>query len=495
MAGKPITLHSNQGNSFSLLYNPYQQKFLEARRARLSNGHRAFNRFALIAGRRGGKTLIGALAGVEEAAKPNTLGWCVAPTYGDLHDYVIPAIMRVLPSSWIREGKEGWSAFNQRLTLVNGSQIAFRSADDPQRMRGAGLDWLWLDEACKTNKLVWDTVEPALTDRFGAAWITTTPNGYDWVYKTFWQRADNPKYRRPGYWAVRYRTIDNPHFHTAEGRAEIEEKRLTTDDLWFKQEYEAEFVSFEGAIYGPRTGPCMLNTDDEVRKKFLPSWPKIPPELPVLIGLDPGADHPFAAVKVLATPQGLLVYQEYARRMSSYADHAEYLLRWTEGHQDVRWACDRTANQAQIELAHLGIPTSSAENSVVLGIQRVQAWMRTERIGFVVPRVPMLLDELQTYRWKDTSTTDGEKGREQVFKQDDDLCDALRYAVMLWPELPTEPAPRIGRDPDTVPASCRWSWEREQRLNREADDEGGLWWSDLEATDADESPVGDMWVS
>ena len=61
-------LHSNQGQTFSLLYNPYQQAFLEARRKRLDDGTRAFNRFALIAGRRGGKTLIGALAAVEEAS-------------------------------------------------------------------------------------------------------------------------------------------------------------------------------------------------------------------------------------------------------------------------------------------------------------------------------------------------------------------------------------------------------------------------------------------
>jgi hypothetical protein len=484
------TLHANPGNSFSLLYNPYQQAFLAARRQRLADGSRAFNRFALIAGRRGGKTLIGALAAVEEASVPNSLGWCVAPTYGDLHDYVIPAVMQVLPESWRKPGAAGWSAFHQTLTLVNGAQIAFRSADDPERMRGPGLNWLWLDEARKVSRLVWDTVKPALIDKRGAAFITTTPNGYDWVYHTFWKMADNPKYRRPGYWAVRYRTIDNP-FITEE---ELEEARATTEDLWFKQEYEAEFVSFEGAIYGHRTMPCVLNSDEEVRQRFLPTWPTIPADLPVLIGLDPGADHPFAAVKIVATPKGLLVVQEYARRMSSYSDHAEYLQRWAHGHQDVRWAIDRTANQAQIELAHLGLTTSSAENSVVLGIQRVQAWLKTERIGFVAARVPMLLEELQTYRWKDTSNLEGEKGREQPFKVDDDLCDALRYAVMLWPELPADPPPRRGRDPEAMPPEMRWAWEREQRLVS-PDDDGTTEWSHLEpAFDENWSPTGDMWA-
>ncbi len=31
--------------------------------------------------------------------------------------------------------------------LINGSTIAFRSADDPQRLRGPNCSFVWLDEA------------------------------------------------------------------------------------------------------------------------------------------------------------------------------------------------------------------------------------------------------------------------------------------------------------------------------------------------------------
>ena len=471
-------LHLNQGNEFSIQDHPYQQAFLKARRLRLPDGSRVFRRFGLFSGRRGGKTTVGAIAGVEEARTPNSLGWCVAPTYGDLHDYVIPAVMRVLPQSWILPGPNGWSAAHQTLTLRNKAQIAFRSADDPERMRGPGLDWLWLDEGRKTSKLVWETVRPALADRRGAAWLTTSPNGFDWCYHSFYKLASNPKYRRPGYWAVRYRTIDNPAIDIEE----IEEARATTDELWFKQEWEGEFVSFEGAIYGHAIEPCVIDEAEEAEtdrtknrlRQIFPQWPQIPRELPVIIGMDPGADHPFAAVKIIATHHGLVVVDEYRKRMTAYADHVAEIRKWAYGHDHVTYVVDRTATQGQIELAAHGLPTAAAENSVVLGIQRVQSWLKSKRIFFVASRCGLLLEELRSYRWKNsynpTETTE-EKTKEQPFKVGEDLCDALRYSVMSWPELPSAPIGLLGRDPNTVPAESREAWLVEQRANRMARNE------------------------
>jgi hypothetical protein len=486
-----LPLHINQSNEFRLLYNPYQQLFLQRRRARLADGSRAYHRLVAIAGRRGGKTLLGAISAVEEASVPNTLGWCIAPTYGDLNDYVIPAVFKVLPQSWILDGKDGWSAFNRTITLKNRSRIAFRSGDDPERMRGAGLHWLWIDEACKTNKLVWKTVEPALTEHRGAAWITTTPNGYDWVYDTFYRLASNPKYRRPGYWAVRYRTIDNPII----SKEEIEEKRATNDELWFKQEYEAEFVSFEGAIYGWRVEDCILSTDEAI-KEYLPDWPSIPRHLPVIIALDPGADHPFAAVKLVCTHRGLIVVDEYCKRLSAFADHVEELKPWFDGHDDVTVVIDKTAKQAQIELASHGLYASAAENDVASGIQRVKSWMKTKRLGIVEAKGGQLIEELRSYRYKnvyDSNDTSQEKLREQPFKVKDDLADALRYGVMAWPEMPGPSTGMLGRDPLTIPEESRHLWMLEQQANRHRDDGETDWETDLSQVDHF-SPIGDMWV-
>lgn len=466
---------ANAQSSIRILHNPYQQAFLHARRQRLGDGSRAFQRLALIAGRRGGKTFVGGISSVEESAIPGTVGWCVAPTYGDLHDYVIPAVLRIMP----RDAIDDWSEQHFELKLKNRSLIQFRSGEDPERMRGPSLDWAWFDECRKMRQVVWDTLRPALADKRGVAWFTTSPNGFDWLYHTIYKRAQPGPHQQRGYWAVRYKTIDNP----AIPKEEVDEARATMDPLWFKQEFEAEFVSFEGAIYGEKLEDAFLKDDAAVRA-YLPSWPAPDPRHPLVVGLDPGADHPFAAVAIVAAPKGLVVIKEYSKRMSAVAEHAAAVRTLTLGYQDVRYGIDKSAAQVQIELAQHGISASAADNQVWAGIQRILSWLKVGRLKVVEAACPMLVQQLRSYRWKDTSNTrTGEKGREVPFKFDDDLCDALRYGVMTWPELPAEPVPQVGRTARDVPEESRWAWEREQRLSR---DPGELEW------DADSVPVGDM---
>ena len=463
---------SNLTGKFTLKYNPYQQAFLRALTATLADGSPQFHRLSIFAGRRGGKTAIGAVAAVLMAGRrKDTVGWCVAPTYPELNDYVIPAVMRVVPVSWVPKNG-GWSAEFTTLTLKNGSKMYFRSGDDPERMRGPGCHWGWFDETRKIKKLAWDTFRPALTEYRGTAWFTTSPNGFDWSYHAFYKRAMPGYHQRPGYWACRYKTIDNPII----SQEEIDEARAEMEPMFFRQEYEAEFVRFEGSIYGDTMEPCVfLAGEDERIRKALPWYPNPDPSWPLLFGLDPGADHPFGGVGLLATPQGLVPWIEYRKRMSAYVDHTDELLVLARGFHDVRWGMDRTATQAFIELATHGITASAAENSVLLGIQRVQSWLRHRKLFLIEERTPMLVDEMRSYHWHDAPSPDEERRQERVFKLDDDLCDGLRYAVMMWPELPKPVAIFTGRDPESVPLSLRWAWEREQRLAKE-DDDGALDW-------------------
>jgi hypothetical protein len=53
---------------------------------------------------------------------------------------------------------------------------------------------------------------------------------------------------------------------------------------------------------------------------------------------------------------------------------------------------------------------------------------------------PILLEQMKAYRYAENIDAQGQKrDKEQVFKKDDELPDALRYAVMAWPELPMAP--------------------------------------------------------
>lgn len=471
------------GAALTLGWNPYQHAFHEARRARTASGRRRFHRLSLFAGRRGGKTLAGAMAAVDEASTPGTIGWCCAPSYPQLHDYVIPTFFRVCPPSWY-DKKRDWSEKHYELKLRNDSIVQFRSLDDPDRGRGPGLHWAWIDEACQVAQLAWDTLRPSLTEFKGVAWFTTTPLGFDWCYKRFWLPAMTGI---PGFWAAKYKTSDNPIIDSDE----LVEARATMDPQFYRQEYEADFVQFLGSVFGDMLEPCILRTDDQIRA-VLPTWPALG-DVPLFGGIDPGTDHPFAHVLFARTPRGIVGVGEHLKRTAAMATHAAHLKGLWGGRYVSPLGIDRSAAQVTIELAQHGITTIPAENNVMAGIQRISSWMAAKQFFLIERAMPRTVEQFASYRWAENTSSDGQVGKEKVFKVDDDLVDAARYGVMTWPELPEAPTALTGRDLSAMPDDVRWAIEREARQRT-----GTSWDTDLEPVvpDADGAyhPLGDMYA-
>ena len=456
-----LPAQANTGRGYELLYNPYQQAFLAALQKRTASGGYAFNRLSLFAGRRGGKTKIGGVATVLKAATPRQLLWVCAPTYPDLNDFVMPAVFEAMPIDWIADYKASF----QTLILKNGTKIQFRSLDDPNKGRGPGLDFAWLDETRKIQQLAWDTLLPALADRSGQAIFTTTPNSFDWCYERLWAPAEQGE---PGFWACKYRTIDNPFIK----RAEIDALRRQMDPLFFQQEFEADFVSFAGRIYDVES--AILRTDDEIRARAIPEWPRINADRTTLVGLDPGADHPFAGVLLAVTEAGLVLIGEHLQRNKPVVEHVRLLRQLLEKFNPdrpflpERWAIDRSQRQTAIELAQFGIYAQQAENRVVDGIRRVQSWLAAGQLFFIERLVPQTIKQMRGYRWAENVRPDGQLKPEAVWKENDDLPDALRYAVMTWPELPQRDEQPSGgtRDLSNFTLAERWALERMARIQR-----------------------------
>lgn len=470
-----------------LKYHPYQDAFWTARRQRWcaacrhaftvppetgcpqcqGRGERVFHRLTVLSGRRGGKTRMGAIAGAEEACVPRTVGWACAPTNPKLHRYVIPAFQRVIPATWVKE----WKSDLGDLWLKNGSLIHFQTLEDPDQGRGQGLDWLWIDEVCELTEAHWQVIRPSLTERRGVAFFTSSPRSYDWVYHQLYRPAVEG---RPGYWACRYATAENPIISLAE----LEEAKRELSPTMYAQEYEASFVVFEGSVYGGLVDPQILRTAEDVRR-FIPEWPAIDAWRQRIIGIDTGADHPFGALKLVATEAGLVIVDEYLERHRAFVEHAAAIRRLVDG--PTRFAINKNERQAIIELAQHGIRCEPAENSQLAGIERVKSWLHTRRLWIAEERCPRTIEQLKGLRWAHTTTKDGQQGPERVFKLQDELPDCLRYALMTWPELPKAPPPpeQRPRDLSAFPPELRASVERLRRL---------------EAEEPTPSTVGDFWA-
>jgi phage terminase large subunit-like protein len=127
-----------------------------------------------------------------------------------------------------------------RFEFANGSLVEFKSAEDPQSLRGAGLDILWMDEAAFIkSEEAWLVTRPSLSDKQGMLVTTTTPDGKNWFYDEFWG-TDAMKDHNIG--RVEYRSIDNPYF----AKTEWEYVKRRYHPLLFNQEYCAAFDSMAG---------------------------------------------------------------------------------------------------------------------------------------------------------------------------------------------------------------------------------------------------------
>lgn len=462
---------------------PTQEAFLSARRRRwcrqcqkewtfsadaltcpgcAARGSRVFDRLTVIAGRRFGKSRFGSISGVEEACVPNTIGWACAPSNPKLHRYVIPAFQRLIPNEWVAD----WNSEFNDLRLKNGSLIHFQTLEDPDQGRGQGLDWLWIDEVCELTKMHWDVIRPSLGEKQGVAFFTTSPRSYDWVYEELYRPAEEGE---AGYWAAHAKSADSPLFRTDEGRAFLARERQLMSDVMYRQEYEADFVTFTGAVYGDLLIPQILHTTDEIQR-VIPEWPRMENWRSATIGLDTGADHPFGAAKLLATENGLVVIGEYLEKDRAFFEHKNDLTRLAGPHH-VRWAINKNERQPMIELAQHGIICQPAENDQLAGIERVKTWLHRKQLWFVASQCPRTIKQMKALRWADPRKDGQSRGIAKVYKKEDELPDCIRYALMTWPDLPEAPKVSTERDISYMDPSDRWAIERMRRINKHETDE------------------------
>lgn len=114
------------------------------------------------------------------------LGFIGAPTYPMLRDVTERAFFEELQAAGIPYSFNR-AEHHMRLTEL-GSEIVFRSLDNPDRLRGTNLAWFGVDELTYTMEDAWERLEGRLRDpraKHLCGFGVWTPNGYDWVYERF----------------------------------------------------------------------------------------------------------------------------------------------------------------------------------------------------------------------------------------------------------------------------------------------------------------------
>jgi terminase large subunit-like protein len=190
-------------------------------------------------GRRFGKSHLSIREMARFASVPDRRVWYVSPTYRMCKQILWqPLKKRLFSVRWVEKVNEA----DLTILLRNGSTISLRGADNPDSLRGVGLDFLVVDEAADVREETWTQVlSPTLSDTGGHVLFCGTPKGRNWFYD-LWMRGQDGE---PGWRSWQYTTLAGGNVPAEE----VEARRRDLDELSFLQEYEASFVSFEGRAY------------------------------------------------------------------------------------------------------------------------------------------------------------------------------------------------------------------------------------------------------
>jgi phage terminase large subunit-like protein len=253
--------------------------------------HSSDARFKVLsAGRRWGKTRLGVNECLDAASKGGR-AWWVSPSYktSEVGWRPLRQIARKIPNAEVR-------LVDRMVTLPGGGFVAVRSADNPDSLRGEGLDFVVMDECAFMRKEAWtEAIRPALSDRLGKALFISTPKGRNWLWEIYQRGVSGEE----GWQSWTFPTSSNPHISASE----VEAARRDLPEIIFRQEYLAEFIDDQGGVFRRVQEAAVLEPREyEEGKQYI-------------AGVDVASSIDFTVVSVLDVESKEMVYLDRFNRV------------------------------------------------------------------------------------------------------------------------------------------------------------------------------------
>lgn len=369
----------------------------------------------IIAGRRWGKTFLAVRETAKVARHPERRVFLVYPTYRQAKQIIWePLKYRLMDLNWISKVNES----DLTLALKNGSRISLRGADNPDSLRGVGLDAVIMDEFSQIEERTWtEVLRPTLSDRNGQAMFISTPMGTaNWAYDLYNRGLDPEEHQWESF---QYTTRDGGNVSAAE----IEQARRDLDERTFRQEYMATFESYQNRIF------YAFNRAQNVRV-----WDKPTPPV-VYVGMDFNID-PMSMVVFAREGNAIHAIDEIEMYSSNTQEAVEEILsRYTKSRVWVYPdpACRQRKTSAGgatdltiLQNAGFVVKCPNSHNPVRDGINAVNSKLRSasgDVSFFVDPKCKKLIESLEKHTFKPgTTQPDKDSGY-------DHMSDAMRYAI------------------------------------------------------------------
>ena len=360
--------------------------------------------------RRQGKTYIANIIGQLVSLVPNSQILIMSPNYS-LSQISFDLQRNLIKHFDLEVTKD--NAKDKVIELSNGSTVRMGSVNQVDSVVGRSFDLIIFDEAALTDGRDAFNValRPTLDKDNSKALFISTPRGKSNWFAEFWNRGFSEEFSE---WAsVRATYKDNPRM----SENDIAEARKSMSEAEFRQEYEADFNTYEGQIWAFDAIECVANLEDLDTSK-----------MDVFAGLDVGYRDPtaFCVIGYDWDEERYYVLDEYLNSERTTEQHAKEIQKLVDKWDIDFIYIDSAAQQTRFDFAqNYDISTNNAKKSVLDGIAHVAAIVDNNNL-IIDQKCIQTLSCLDQYQWDPNPNLAREKPKHNYASH---MADALRYGL------------------------------------------------------------------
>ncbi len=360
--------------------------------------------------RRQGKTYIANIIGQLVSLVPSSNILIMSPNYA--LSQISFDLQRTLIKHFDLEVRKD-NAKDKVIELSNGSTVRMGSINQVDSCVGRSYDLIIFDEAALADgKDAFNVaLRPTLDKDNSKAIFISTPRGRNNWFAEFFYRGFSDEF--PEWASIKATYTDNPRM----SETDIAEARKSMSEAEFRQEYEADFNTYEGQIW-------KFNFETQVKdlSQFEAG------SMDVFAGLDVGYKDP-TAMCVIAydwDEDKYYLLDEYFDAEKTTEQHATQIQRLID-----RWDIDfiyidSAAQQTRFDFAqNYDITTINAKKSVLDGIGHVSSLVDNNKL-YVDQQAKETLICLEAYQWDPNPNLMKERPKHDRASH---MADALRYAL------------------------------------------------------------------
>ena len=360
--------------------------------------------------RRQGKTYIANIVGQIVSLVPGSNILIMSPNYA-LSQISFDLQRNLIKHFELEVTKD--NAKDKVIELSNGSTIRMGSVNQVDSCVGRSYDLIIFDEAALADGRDAFNValRPTLDKENSKAIFISTPRGRNNWFSQFWNRGYSDEFAE--WCSIKATYRDNPRM----SESDISEARKSMSDAEFRQEYEADFNTYEGQVWSFDFETCVADFSELDVSKF-----------DVFAGLDVGYKDPtaFCVIAYDWDNEKFYLVDEYMNAERTTEQHALEIQTLIDKWDIDYIYIDSAAQQTRFDLAqNYDISTINAKKSLLDGIGHVAGIVDNEKL-LIDQRCKESLYSIESYQWDPNPNLVREKPKHD---RSSHMADAMRYAL------------------------------------------------------------------